>query len=142
MWYMNKAIASHKTRIAGIMAVLAISPMILSCKLAGTKEPAVGIQKTPIKDGSTEILVTARASDNAVQKDSPAMMRSTSCRAARDLLSHELQKKEYKSLSTNFASIGVNLILKGKYCQILSVYHPDGLSPAIRRRSVNLDRIR
>ncbi|MCB1175788.1 MAG: hypothetical protein KDK39_19595 [Leptospiraceae bacterium] len=116
--------------------------LLAQCATDRTIDMPTGVFREKVSGDAVELRIVARASQNAIARQSPAMMRTTSCRAARDMLHAELQNGFYVQASENFASTAINLYQGGKFCEIVGQYNPAGLGPDLKSRAINLDQIR
>ncbi|GIX41160.1 MAG: hypothetical protein KatS3mg129_0893 [Leptospiraceae bacterium] len=83
-----------------------------------------GIEKYYQSNGKIVLIATAKASKNAIEKNSTAMMQATSKEAATLLLKNELQKSEYQNIKNKFKITYVEFINNGEYCKITAEYIP------------------
>lgn len=75
-----------------------------------------------VEKKTIQLVATGMASKNAIDKDSTAMMQTTSCEAARLLLNAELEKPEYSKIRDKFDTPQTLIIDRGLYCRLFTTY--------------------
>ncbi len=87
------------------------------------KKVITGIKKIE-SNGHIILISTAKASNNALEKNIRVMKETTSKEAAEILLKYELQKEEYQSIREKFKIESIKYINDGEYCTITATYNP------------------
>ncbi|MBU44800.1 MAG: hypothetical protein CMN76_16375 [Spirochaetaceae bacterium] len=93
-----------------------------SCKTFFRPEIPTGIERHVLENGNMELIVTGRASKNAIDKDSTAMKQTTSREAARLLLEAELQSGSYPDHKERFEIQSVEFLYDFEYCRMKGTY--------------------
>ncbi|MBW7859059.1 MAG: hypothetical protein H3C43_12385 [Leptonema sp. (in: Bacteria)] len=105
------------------LALLAISVSFISCSERFVHRLPTGVERFDSPDRKTiQLVATGMASKHAIDKDSTAMMQSTSCEAARLLLKAELEKTEYLQIKNDFDTPETSIIDRGMYCRLSTKY--------------------
>lgn len=109
-------------------ALRKILPVLLFAAACGpVKEPVpTGVTQQDLGGGKFRITATARAEEGTIRSGNPGAMQSTSCDAAKILLTAELKKPGFKNVRQNFRETGVELIYAGEYCRRTGLYDPEG----------------
>ncbi|MCB1165598.1 MAG: hypothetical protein KDK33_05575 [Leptospiraceae bacterium] len=94
----------------------------VGCPLFPPEPLPTGVQTRILDDGSIELIVTGRASSNAIDKDSTAMKQTTSREAARLLLEAELQSGRYPDHGKRFTVSTVEFEREFEYCIMKGIY--------------------
>lgn len=109
-----------------LLAAVASGVFLANCGPARDPIPT-GITTAEMGAGQIRVTATGRAEQGTIDRANGAMMRTTSCDAARLLLKNELKSTAYKNPSRNFKeSSEVHLIYNGEYCRLSGIYDPAG----------------
>ena len=115
-------------RNPGNQSWLMVSVLILSlvafsgCKSFFQPDIPTGVEKRTLDNGNLELIVTGKASNLAIDKDSVAMKQTTSREAARLLLEVELQSGNYPGHKERFEIQSVEFLYDFEYCIIKGTY--------------------
>ncbi|MBI3395086.1 MAG: hypothetical protein HY042_04560 [Spirochaetia bacterium] len=99
--------------VAALALIFLLGPL---CQGPARQSYPTGVERREIP-GGVLITATGRASANAIEKNSGAMMTTTSREAARLLLEHELGKSEYKG--GTITQKGAEFLADGEYCRLV-----------------------
>lgn len=120
----------------GIFGMLSMFVMLglTACVTSPLQRMATGVERFDSTDGSIRLVATAMASDNAISKDSAAMMQATSKEAARLLLVAEMERPQYARLKEKFEITDAEFIDRGRYCRLVAVYRPPQPLPSSTKK--------
>ncbi len=99
-------------------------PMLTSCVSGYSERIPTGVQRLDAPDGTIRLVATAMASANSIEKDSTAMMQTTSREAARLMLVAELDRPQYARIKDRFEMNEAEFLDRGRYCRMIAVYRP------------------
>lgn len=88
-----------------------------------------GVETVTQPGGVIQIIVTSRASAEAINKNMAAMKQTTSREAALNMLSAELKKSDYRNTRTNYRTVDLDFLENFEYCRITGEYSPAGFAP-------------
>lgn len=113
----------RSVRTMAILLILSILALLSpGCQWFLRPNVPLGVEKRTLDDGSIEIIVTGRASENAIKKDSVAMKQTTSREAARLQLEAELQFGDYPNHKERFELQSEEFLYDFEYCRIKGIY--------------------
>jgi len=107
--------------------IIIVLLFVLSCASNRQRDMIpTGVETRRLEGGSIEIRVTARASQNALEKNSAAMKMDTCREAAGKMLALELKKEIYVNTAANYKTGSVDFMNDFEYCRINGIYNPAG----------------
>ncbi len=108
------------------LAAASCAALVAAC--AAVRDPVpTGVVTTELGRRQIRIVATGRAERSTIESGNSAMMRTTSCDAARLLLKNELKNPSYQTPGKNFREDReVGIIYQGEYCRISGTYDPAG----------------
>ncbi len=115
-----------KTRIQTTLKILlfaAATTAAAACSGGVRARIPTGVVVNELSGGRREFVATARASENAVAKAAPAMMMSSSLKAARLMIQSERQKPEYAAKGS-YEEGEAEFLENGEYCRLRGILSP------------------
>ncbi|EHQ05073.1 hypothetical protein [Leptonema illini] len=112
------------TNLLVLSITLSMVSTLVSCVSGYSERIPTGVQRLDAPDGTIRLVATAMASANSIEKDSTAMMQTTSREAARLMLVAELDRPQYARIKDRFEMNEAEFLDRGRYCRMIAVYRP------------------